>query len=251
MKSTALIGYTGFVGKHLAEQMSFQSFYNSKNFEDIRGRSFDLVVCSAVRAEKWWANQNPQEDAAGIEKLRRALDQVQAKEAVLISTIDVFQSPRGVDEKTEPVRDGLHPYGKNRLEFEDFFRKKFRTLVVRLPGLFGTGLKKNAIFDLIHGNQIEKINPASAFQFYDLTDLWSDIEKARANQLPLIHLATEPVTMQRVAKEAFGRELTPGKENAPAAFYDFRTQHSRLWNRNDGYIQSGDEVMRRMVRFVG
>ena len=47
------------------------------------------------------------------------------------------------------VLDGLHPYGRNRLELEDLVRKEFDTLVVRLPALFGKGLKKNFIYDAI------------------------------------------------------------------------------------------------------
>ena len=32
----ALIGYTGFIGKNLMSQIKFDSFYNSKNINDIK-----------------------------------------------------------------------------------------------------------------------------------------------------------------------------------------------------------------------
>ena len=50
---TALIGNTGFVGGNLLRQQPFDALFNSKNIDDIAGRSFDLVVCAGVRAEKW------------------------------------------------------------------------------------------------------------------------------------------------------------------------------------------------------
>lgn len=54
-EQTALVGYTGkfkfpyqgFVGQNLAQQYSFSHFYNSKNLEEIRGKSFDLVIFTA------------------------------------------------------------------------------------------------------------------------------------------------------------------------------------------------------------
>ena len=40
----ALIGYTGFVGGNLHRQHAFDALFNSKNIEEIRGRSFARIV---------------------------------------------------------------------------------------------------------------------------------------------------------------------------------------------------------------
>ena len=55
MSRACLIGYTGFVGGNLARQYAFDDCYNSRNIEQIRGRSYDLVVCCGVSAVKWQA----------------------------------------------------------------------------------------------------------------------------------------------------------------------------------------------------
>ena len=59
---TCLVGYTGFVGSNLALQHQFTEIYNSKNIEKAFGTQPDLLVYSGVRAEKFLANQNSEED---------------------------------------------------------------------------------------------------------------------------------------------------------------------------------------------
>ncbi len=49
---------------------------------------------------------------------------------------------------------------------------------MRLPGLYGPGLKKNVIFDFLHDNDVHKIDSRGVFQFYDTTRLWRDLEIA-------------------------------------------------------------------------
>src|SRR5947209_1521880 len=96
--ASALIGHTGFVGGNLARQRRFDEFYNSRNVEQIAGRAFDLVVCSGAPAEKWRANQNPEADRVCLDRLWSALRLVSARKVILISTIDVYAAPVGVDE---------------------------------------------------------------------------------------------------------------------------------------------------------
>ena len=73
------------------------------------------------------------------------------KKLVLISTIDVFTSPKGVDERSEIDTGNLQPYGYNRYQLELWVREHYPdALIVRLPGLFGKNIKKNFIYDFIH-----------------------------------------------------------------------------------------------------
>ena len=92
-----LIGHTGFVGSNLARQTRFDATYNSANIESIAGREFELLVIAGVRAEKWIANRNPDQDKAGIDRLLQALSTARAKQVILISTVDVFLRPIEVD----------------------------------------------------------------------------------------------------------------------------------------------------------
>ena len=73
------------------------------------------------------------------------------KKLVLISTVDVFRDPVNVDENSEIITDGLHPYGYNRYKLEQWVRENYENaLIIRLPALFGVNLKKNFIYDMIN-----------------------------------------------------------------------------------------------------
>jgi hypothetical protein len=246
----ALIGHTGFVGGNLLRQGRYGDLYNSSNIGEIAGRRFELVVSAGCKAAKWIANREPEADRAGIEVLMRALERVQADRFVLISTIDVFASPIGVDESALPDAAAGQAYGRHRLELERFVRARFpQALIVRLPGLFGAGLKKNLIYDFLHDNRIDLIHPEGVFQYYDLAQIEADVQRCLAAELPLVHFATEPLATRELAREAFGRELASAPP-APAPRYDFWTRHARVWGRSGCYLATRGEVLAQLRAFV-
>lgn len=249
--TTALIGYTGFVGSNLAAQGRYDAFFNTKNIDDIRGRRFDLIVSAGVSAVKWLANKEPENDRAGIAELTRRLETVTAREFVLISTIDVYPSPVvGVDEDSAIDRARCEPYGGHRLDLEAWVRDRFPLVrVIRLPGLFGPGLKKNFIYDELYGKPTGGFHPDAAFQMYDLTRIGRDVETARENDLRLVNVAPAPVTVREVYKAAFGRDHNPPSPGAPA-HYDMRSKHAALFGGADGWFYDHAEALRRIVAFV-
>jgi hypothetical protein len=147
----SLVGYTGFVGSNLASQVKFDGLYNSKNIEEAFDSKPDLLVYSGVRAKKYLANKDPENDFAIINEAIDNIKKIQPNQLVLISTIDVYKIPVGVDEDTVIDTNGLLPYGLNRHYLEKWAEENIEDhLVVRLPGLYGKNIKKNFIFDLIN-----------------------------------------------------------------------------------------------------
>lgn len=243
----ALIGYTGFVGGNLLREYPFAGRYRSANIEKIAGHHYDLVVCAGAPAAKWKANQDPQADRACLGRLMAALERVKTQRFVLISTVDVYGQVNGVDETCPP--SGATAYGRHRLELEQFVHQRFQTLIVRLPALFGPGLKKNAIYDLLYNNQIDKIDSRAVFQFYNLRHLWRDIRIAAGARLSLIHLATEPVSMAEVACSAFGLDWNNHLPGTPPR-YDLRTRHAALYGGTGGYICHKMRILAELADFV-
>ena len=149
--STALVGCTGFVGGNLAAQYAFDALYHSADIAQGYDRPHRLVVYAGVPAEKFLANTDPAADLAVIQAAQENLRRLQPQRVVLISTVDVYRDPVGADEDSPMPREGLHPYGADRLLLEDWVRETYPDhLIVRLPALFGKGLKKNFIYDLCH-----------------------------------------------------------------------------------------------------
>jgi nucleoside-diphosphate-sugar epimerase len=245
----ALIGHTGFVGQSILRSRTFEARFRSTNIHEIRGQTFDLVVCCGAPAEKWRANAEPTADRESIRSLTSALESVRAREFLLVSTVDVYPSPVAVDETSPIDRTQLHAYGRHRLELEDFCRSRFQTSVVRLPALFGPGLKKNAVFDLLHDRLIDRIPPNATFQFYDMSRVWSDLERILRAKLTLVNITAEPIAMETIARQAFQRTLPAAAMASPPA-YDVRSVHAERFGGADGYWYSADETMTALRAFV-
>ena len=147
----ALVGYTGFVGQNLYKAHKFDYVFNSKNIKDAYSLKPDLLVYAGVSAEMYLANNFPEKD---MEKIKEAIDNIKkidARKIVLISTISVYGEQVDGSENTSINKKQLTPYGKNRLYLEEWVQKNFEEyLIVRLPALYGEGLKKNFIYDYIH-----------------------------------------------------------------------------------------------------
>jgi dTDP-4-dehydrorhamnose reductase len=245
----ALIGWSGLVGGTLLRQTQFDARFRAADIDDIRGREFDLVVCAAMPAEKWRANREPAQDAATLERLWGALREVRARRVVVISTVDVFADPRGVDEASPVDAAAATAYGRHRFALEERVRDAFDATVVRLPALFGPGLRKNVIYDLLHDNMVDAIDPASVFQFYPLDRLWGDISTALDQRLPLVHLAVEGTAVGEIARVAFGRELPP-LSGRQAARYDLRTRHAVAFGGAGSYLLDRAQVLAALRDFV-
>lgn len=247
----ALIGHTGFVGSNLLRAVPFDFCFNSRNIEAIRGRHFDRIVCAGSSAAKWIANQSPIEDRKNISHLLTNLAEVTADVFVHVSTVDIYPQPLGVDESYTPLLSEVpDAYGRHRLGIENFVLDKFdQCHVVRLPGLFGPGLKKNAIFDLLHDNRLEWIHPRSLFQWYPVTRLAGDIELIVRSGARVVNIATEPTAMEEIRRRFFPKKILGGRADN-AANYDFRTRYSGLWGRSDGYCLDRCAVLSSMDDYL-
>ena len=248
--TSALIGYTGFVGTTLLKQRPFEHLYRSTNIDEIAGRKFDLVVCAGAPAQKWIANREPDTDRQKIEGLIGRLRTIVCSTFVLISTVDVFRSPIRVTEETAVEVEGLHPYGSHRRMLEAFVEQRFSNhLIVRLPGLVGPGLRKNVIFDFLNDNDLHAIDSRAVFQFYLMVNLWYDIQKALSLGLRLVHLTAEPISAAEVAATGFGKTFDQVLPGAPAA-YDMRSVHSESFAGKGGYQYSKRETIQAIRAYA-
>ena len=177
-----LIGYTGFVGINLLKYMKPNTLLiNSKNSKDLLNREFDRVYCCGIYAEKWKANKFPEEDNKHIEEFLNNLSTIKCNQFILISTVDVLDCSV-TQYETECCYDSVvyskHTYGVNRRKVEEWCMKQFPSCYIcRLPALFGYGLKKNALWDIMNNNNIGTLRGHWKFQWYNIDWLYDDLEE--------------------------------------------------------------------------
>lgn len=189
----ALVGYTGFVGKNILSKIEKKNFkiskYNSKNIGSIYKKKYRSLIFAGLPATKWKINLNPKKDIKNIKKIIQLLKTIKVDQFILISTIDIYNHKE--------------PYGLNRLNFEKEISRIFNKLIIiRLPALFGPGLKKNIVYDLLNNNEVNKINPNSYYQWLDISNLNNEINKILGKKkfasCKIIELFTEPIKTQEI-----------------------------------------------------
>ena len=241
--------------------MDFSHLYNSKNIrleESIirhHGIFCQYLKAYLVPAAKWMINQDPESDRATMNLFVDLLKTVTVKTFILISTIDVYgaQDHTGtLDEDSVPNPDNT--YGKHRYEFEILVRDIFPNChVIRLPGLFGQGLKKNFINDLLKNYRTSFILPNSSFQWFDMSALHHYLDLAVDNNIPLINLFPSPIATSEILKCArlsgfvFDEPAEPEKKGA---CYNVKTKYGKLvQSQEPGYIYGVDQTFANLKSF--
>jgi nucleoside-diphosphate-sugar epimerase len=198
----------------------------------------------------WIANRDPEADRALLDKLAGCLLKARANRVVIMSTVAVYPAPIGVDEDSPIDADAQTPYGRHRYMLEQIIAAHFPdTVAIRLPGIFGPGLKKNVVFDLLHNNEVYKINAGGIYQYYNLGRLWADVSTALNAGLNVVNFSTEPISVAQMARESFGFEFSNDPGGQPARF-NMLSKHASLFGGRDGYLYTGAQVLDDLREFV-
>lgn len=88
-----------------------------------------------------------------------------------------------------------------------------------------------------------------SFQFYNLKNLWNDIQIAQKNDVKVLNLATEPIVVNEIYKAVYGKDFV-NELNNPVPNYDFYTVHGKLFQNQGNYISSKKEVLEEIVHFI-
>ena len=241
-----LIGHTGFIVNHLIQKMEFNQLFNTQNINTFNNTALNHqnLYLSCLPAKKYLVNQNPQSDIQNINNIINQIKHKSYEKIILISTIDVYcNAPIHSTENFYP--EFLIPnYGSNRYFFEILVKKYLnyqKLTIIRLPALFGKNIKKNILFDLLNNNQIDKINYNSGYQWYDIENLTTDIDKCSNSQETIHNLFPEPIETKELCKTLFNIEPNINTERIT---YDFKTKH-----HPSGYIMSKEECLNKLKKF--
>jgi nucleoside-diphosphate-sugar epimerase len=241
--NTLIIGHRGFVGSNLNRQLPGAAGAGRKEIGALAGQTFGNIYCAAPQAKKWWANLNPEQDWLEVNSLIEACRKLTCSGSfILFSTVDVYDPPVRVDERSKPSAES-HPYGRHRFTLEqsvlDIFGSQAR--VIRLPALVGYGLKKNVLFDLLNNNNVNQINPNSAFQWFNLDHLPSIIARVKGlDNGQILNVASEPLPTSSILDAWFADVKKRLNWDAPPIGYDVRTVHGFAGRP---YLYSAEDIL--------
>ena len=304
----ALVGSTGFVGQNIAAGGPVDLLFHSTNIEEAYGTQPDLLIYAGLRAEKFLAEKFPEKDLESIRTAEENIKKIAPEKLVLISTIDVYEDSF---QKTEDAKaNGAGAYGRHRAMLEEWVAETIPDhLIVRLPGLFGKGIKKNFIYDYIHfipallnekkfaelSGKEERLNDyyhlnengfyqlsvsgkedeallrevfnalgfsalnftdsRGLFQYYNLQHLYGDIFRALDNNIKMLNIAAEPVSIAEIYAFLHGGEFANEISEKPP-HYDVRTAYFRelggfpAADGNGGYLYTKQQVLTEIKEFA-
>ena len=173
-----ILGGHGFVGSayarlFLRENVPFEAI-TRETYAKFVGSTCDILINANGNSRKFLASESPLADfAASVTSVRSSLIDFKFKKYVFLSTSDVYAnctSPAHTREDAVIHPDHLSPYGFHKFLAELCVQHRAAEwLVIRQGGFVGPGLKKNAVFDVLHGDKLWA-HPESRYQFISTDD---------------------------------------------------------------------------------
>ncbi len=105
------------------------------------------------------------------------------------------------------------------------------------------------IFNSLGFSALNFTDSRSIFQFYNLGRLWDDITIALREDIKLLHLATEPISVSELYAFLSQKDFINELPGAPAN-YDYRTVYDHIFGGSGGYIARKEAVLREIRDFV-
>jgi nucleoside-diphosphate-sugar epimerase len=158
-----LLGGNGFVGSGFARACESAGreykIINRQNYESFIGKKCNILILAAGNSKKYLASQDPTADFdASVRSVRSSLAHFPCETCVLISSADVYPDsafPSSTVENHEINPSAITPYGFHKYLAELCVRHSSkRWLVFRCGGFVGPLMKKNAIYDILHGEAL-------------------------------------------------------------------------------------------------
>jgi len=146
LKRIGIVGAGGFFGNALckvSDDFNFQIIpITRENFENYKKDKFEVLINTAMPSKKYWASINPYSDFQKSVCLTTDLVyNWNYDKFIQISTISINE----IEKK--------HPYAVNKKAAE-IIASFAKSLIVRLGAIYGAGLSKGSLFDLLNSNKL-------------------------------------------------------------------------------------------------
>lgn len=190
MITVALFGANGFVGKNIYSYLQTIGKYQvisvtRDNYTESLGKFYNFVINSAMPGARFWAQNNPLEDFQ--ETVLKTADILYG------CTFDKFVQISTVSARCQ--RDTV--YGRHKFAAENLI-KYDNNLIFRIGPMFGSGLKKGVLIDMLKGQKVY-VNSESRYAFADVDfvgeyvashlDLSGVVEVGAFNSVSMVDIA--------------------------------------------------------------
>jgi nucleoside-diphosphate-sugar epimerase len=191
MIDVCVIGGDGFVGFSVCSELKKKTNFvkiTRDNYSNYKNKEFKIIINAAMPSKRFWAKNNPELDyAETVTKTKNILSDFKFDKIVHISSV----SARCQFNTT---------YGKNKKISEDLVTQTENHLVVRLGPMFGTGLTKGVLMDMLNNSKVY-FDGKSKYSFTDVSwnIKWIINNLNLKNQLVEVG-ATDYIELNKLAK---------------------------------------------------
>ncbi|MCX6815389.1 MAG: SDR family oxidoreductase [Candidatus Aenigmarchaeota archaeon] len=210
-----LLGHRGFVGSAIAKYLGKNNVdftgIDRENYNSFAGKKCDIFINAGGSSKKRLADQDPKKDFElnVLSTLNTVLD-FKFKKYILVSSVEVYNdvfNPINNKEDKEIDPNKLSNYGFSKWLCEQIVKKNCKNwLIFRLGGMVGSGIKKNAIFDLMNSGSLF-VSPKSEYQYINTDDVARFIYLLRNRKNEIFNLCgSGTITLEDVAKH-MGKNL--------------------------------------------
>ena len=88
------------------------------------------------------------------------------------------------------------------------------------------------------------------FQYFHLGQLWLLIEKALENNICVLNVAVEPVTIGEIYNYVHDEKEFVNELNKPVPHFDFKTKHTDIFGGQNGYILDKYTCLKQIKEFI-
>lgn len=223
-----LLGGNGFVGSGYARELERAGIpfevITRQNYDQLVDRRCEVLINANGNSSKLLGRTDPKgEFRASVLSVRDSLVDFNFGTYVFLSTSDVYPDS-SCAELTEETSDidiaAQSSYGFHKYLAEQCVRHAApRWLVIRQGGFVGPGMKKNAVFDVLHGEKAW-VHPETRFQYIHTDDSARSclalLEQGTINDI--FNLTARGTISVREVMQLSGRTVPAPEDVAPITF---------------------------------
>jgi nucleoside-diphosphate-sugar epimerase len=221
-----VLGARGFVGSAFVRLLNARGVdcvsVDRSGYAEAPRHGADVLINAAGNSAKYIADRDPVADFEQTVSLTlRAASDFRPGLYVLVSSVDVYPRlwhPEWTRESSviTPLEASVYGFHKRLAELS-VQRHAGKWLIPRLAGMVGPGLRKNPVYDVLHGEPL-RIHPDSQYQFMTTDDaaaaVWELIAANVDNEI--YNVCGRGVMSPREIAELAGRPLHVHPEAARA-----------------------------------